>query len=305
MAIPTTRTKDRASVSIDADKCTGCGNCVDVCKDFGLEIRDDKAVLSNNPLFGCVACGHCMAVCPTGAITVTGRFLSREDLFSLPAKENAAGYSELLHLLQRRRSIREFADREVEIDVVNQIIDAATTAPMGIPPSDVNVNVWLGKEKSKAFAADFSAYLSGMKYMTSPLFLTLMRPFWGKANDEMFRAFVSPLFRVFTEEFAQGNNYINYDAPLLMYFYGSPYTDPADPIVAATYAMIAGESLGLGSCMLGAVHPFIQNGSKAAAFRKKHHIKYKSREGIFVAFGYPAVKYGKGLKRSFACVHIS
>ncbi|MCE1201819.1 MAG: hypothetical protein LWX09_06935 [Bacteroidia bacterium] len=91
----------------------------------------------------------------------------------------------------------------------------------------------------------------------------------------------------------------------MMYFYGSPYTDPADPIVAATYAMIAGESLGLGSCMLGAVHPFIQNGPKAAAFRKKHHIKYKSREGIFVAFGYPSVKYAKGLKRSFASFHIS
>ncbi|MFZ4465107.1 MAG: nitroreductase, partial [Bacteroidales bacterium] len=47
-----------------------------------------------------------------------------------------------------------------------------------------------------------------------------------------------------------------------LYFYGSPYADPADPLIAATYAMIAGESLCLGTCMIGAVHPFIQNGSK-------------------------------------------
>jgi len=87
---------------------------------------------------------------------------------------------------------------------------------------------------------------------------------------------------------------------LLIYFYGSPYSDPADPVVAATYAMIAGESLGLGSCMLGAIHPFIQNGKRARRFRESHNIKYKSREGLFVAFGYPAVKYSKGIKRTFA-----
>ena len=88
-----------------------------------------------------------------------------------------------------------------------------------------------------------------------------------------------------------------------MYFYGSPYTDPADPIVAATYAMLAGESLGLGNCMLGGIHPLIQNGKKAKKLREKYGIKYPSREGLFVIFGYPAVKYKKGIVRSFAEVN--
>ena len=139
--------------------------------------------------------------------------------------------------------------------------------------------------------------------MTSGLFLALMRPFWGRENDEVFREFVNPLFMVYTEEMEKGNNFINYDSPLLMYFYGTPYCDPADPIVAATYAMIAGEALGLGSCMLGGIHPFIQNGRKARIFREKHRIMHKSREGLFIAFGYPAVKYSKGIKRSFASIH--
>ena len=97
---------------------------------------------------------------------------------------------------------------------------------------------------------------------------------------------------------------INYDAPLSIYFYGSPYTDPVDPIIAATTAMYAAESLGLGACMLGAIHPFIQYGGKAKKFRKKYEIKYPSREGIFVIFGYPAVVYKNGLKRTFASVTI-
>ena len=95
-------------------------------------------------------------------------------------------------------------------------------------------------------------------------------------------------------------NVVNYDAPLAMYFYGSPYTDPADPIIAATYTMIAAESLGLGTCMLGAVHPLIQNGEKARKFREKYNIKFTSREGLIVIFGYPTVHFKKGILRSFA-----
>jgi nitroreductase len=127
-----------------------------------------------------------------------------------------------------------------------------------------------------------------------------MRPFWGKTNDELFRKFVKPAIHVFINEMEKGINLLNYDAPLAIYFYGSPYVDPADPIVAATTAMYAAESLGLGTCMLGAIHPLIQYGGNAKKFRKKYDIKYASREGIFVIFGYPAVKYRKGIKRTFA-----
>ncbi|MDX9748442.1 MAG: nitroreductase, partial [Paludibacter sp.] len=158
------------------------------------------------------------------------------------------------------------------------------------------------KDKNRDFANDFCTYLSGMKWFVSDWFLTIMRPFWGKANDEMFRGFMKPFFKAYTENMEQGINLVTYDAPLALYFYGSPYTDPADPIVAATYAMIAAESMGLGTCMLGAIHPLIQNGKKAQQFREKHGIRYKSREGLFVVVGYPAVQYKKGIRRSFASV---
>jgi hypothetical protein len=129
-----------------------------------------------------------------------------------------------------------------------------------------------------------------------------MRPFWGKANAEMFSGFVKPLFDIYIKNIEKGINLVNYDAPLAMYFYGSPYTDPADPIVAATTAMYAAESLGLGTCMLGGVHPLIQNGRNAGKLRDKYEIKFKSREGLFVIFGYSNVLYKRGIKRSFASV---
>lgn len=305
MAIPTSRTKEEAQIVTHPEICNGCGLCVSVCKAFKLAIENKKVVISNASTFGCIGCGHCMAICPTGAIEVFGREVSPQDVFELSLKAGIADFDQLLTLLQNRRSIREFSDRKIDPEVIEKILTVAKTAPMGLPPSDVNVLIINGKEKTRAFATDFSNYLKGLKFMSSPFFLALMRPFWGKANDEVFKGFIKPLFKAYTDDMEEGNNFINYDAPLLMYFYGTPYADPADPIVAATYAMIAGESLGLGTCMLGAVHPFIQNGRKARRFREKHNIKSKSKEGLFVAFGYPAVKYRKGINRTFASVYMS
>jgi len=174
---------------------------------------------------------------------------------------------------------------------------------MGLPPSDVNVLVFDSKEKTRAFAKDYCNYLEGMKWFVSDWFFTIMRPFWGKAGDEMFRGFIKPLFKVYTEGMKQGENLVNYDAPLCIYFYGTAYCDPADPAISATFATIAAGSLGLGTCMLGGIHPLIQNGKKARQFRERHGIKGKSREGLFVIFGFPAVTYRKGIKRTFASVN--
>lgn len=300
MSIPTSRTKEPGKIIIDTDKCIGCGLCVKVCKDFSLEIIDNKVRQKSESCFGCIACGHCMAICPNGAMEISGRTLSKEDLFDLPKKEFASDYSSLLSLCQRRRSIREFKDKPVERELIEKVIDITRTSPMGLPPSDVNVLIFDTKEKTNQFIQDFSEYLKGIKWMFSNISLSLMRPFLSKENYELFKDFIQPMLSIYQESMERGENVITYDAPVAIYFYGSPYSDPADPIIAATYAMLAAESLGLGTCMLGAIHPFIQNGKKAEKFRKAQGIKYKSQEGLFLILGYPDLEFNKGIKRTFA-----
>jgi ferredoxin len=305
MSIPTSRTKETAKISIDTILCNGCGLCVDVCKDFSLILENEKAKISKNPIFGCIGCGHCMAICPKNAINVTGRFLSTEDFFTLPGKQKTAAFESILNLLQRRRSMREFKETPVDKETIDKITELAKTAPMGLPPSDVNLIIFDSKEKVRGFAKDFCIYLESMKWLFSSWFLALMRPFWGRENDELFRKFLKPCIYTYIESMKKGVNLVNYDAPVMIYFYGTPYSDPADPIVAATYAMIAAESLGLGTCMLGAIHPFLQSGSTARKFRAKFGIRFKSREGLFVIMGYPRFHFKKGIRRTFASIDTS
>jgi nitroreductase/NAD-dependent dihydropyrimidine dehydrogenase PreA subunit len=300
MPIPTSRTKENAIITLHPERCNGCGLCVSVCKDFSIELADKKVRLTDKPVFGCIACGHCMAICPQDAIEINGRTLSPSDLFPLPGKQEMTEYNALLSLLKHRRSIREFRDKAVEQELVTKILEAARQAPMGLPPSDVNVLILDGKEKVFEFSKDYCLTLEKMKWLFSGWFIALMRPFWGKETGDLFKGFLRPLYEIYTGGMKKNINYVMYDAPLAMYFYGSPFCDPVDPVIPATYAMLAAESLGLGTCMLGGIHPLIQNGSAAKKLREKYGIKGKSKEGIFVIFGYPSVKYQHGIMRTFA-----
>jgi len=54
------------AVTIDKEKCTACGTCVDVCPVEALKI-DGKAVCDEET---CIDCGSCVDECPEGAISL-------------------------------------------------------------------------------------------------------------------------------------------------------------------------------------------------------------------------------------------
>jgi ferredoxin len=49
---------------VDADKCTGCGACVDICPVNAISIKNNKAVIGKE----CIGCRACETQCPMEAI---------------------------------------------------------------------------------------------------------------------------------------------------------------------------------------------------------------------------------------------
>jgi len=75
-------------VSINDQKCTGCGFCARACPGSALEGVDKKAGMITFELPQCIACGDCVAICPEGAISIvspaifTGYYktINRDDM---------------------------------------------------------------------------------------------------------------------------------------------------------------------------------------------------------------------------------
>lgn len=53
-------------LSLDREKCVGCGLCVDICPHAVFEIGDKKAEIVR--LGNCMECGACAQNCPVDAI---------------------------------------------------------------------------------------------------------------------------------------------------------------------------------------------------------------------------------------------
>lgn len=56
-------------VTIDRDKCEGCGECADSCPAGILGMEDGKAAVVGEP-DECMGCETCVTVCPSGAAQI-------------------------------------------------------------------------------------------------------------------------------------------------------------------------------------------------------------------------------------------
>ena len=56
-------------ITIDEGKCTGDGECANVCPVEMFEVQDGKAQIVGNP-DDCLGCESCVSVCPNGSLTL-------------------------------------------------------------------------------------------------------------------------------------------------------------------------------------------------------------------------------------------
>jgi len=300
MAIPHSLYREAGTVRIDSASCSRCGQCATICPADVLRMENGRIAIHAEALLGCIACGHCMMVCPTGSVTVMGRGISPEDLQPLPAEECQAGIEALEALVRGRRSVRRFAESEVEPELLERIVELAACAPMGIPPWDVGCVIVRGRDRVKEIAGEVAKGYAGFLKMMRPWVLTMMRPFMRRATYEMFRDFLLPLAKEYVTNQRAGRDVILWGAPAVLIFHHSPYADAADPAIAATHAMLAAQSLGLGSTVIGGAPPIIRRNH---ALCRRLGIPEGHVPSLALIVGYPGAKFRHTIRRQFVSVH--
>lgn len=133
---------------VDKEKCIHCGKCLCVCPgnmvggDI-LKMQDGYPVMTNQTNFGwhgCWKCERCFAVCPTGAISIFG--LTPNKKLEKPSSNIK---DDLPKLVRFRRSCRSFKDKDVDKNIILQIMDAMSSIPTGGNNTSLEFSVVINK----------------------------------------------------------------------------------------------------------------------------------------------------------------
>ncbi len=165
--------------AVDLETCIGDGICAEVCPENALEMVNEKAATVEDRAHSCIYCGQCVAVCPTESLQMPK--LEMEDFRRL--EKRPFGYDEFFEFLRLRRSVRVFKDRPVEREVIDKILQAASTAPMGFPPHTTEVVVIdTPGERDFLVAELVKHYDSMIKAFSNPIGRAMVRLSAGAEN---------------------------------------------------------------------------------------------------------------------------
>jgi ferredoxin/nitroreductase len=300
MGIPYRRGSEPGLPVVDADACSTCGDCVEACPVGVLKLEDGRVLVERDAVFGCIACAHCTMVCPTDAMTVSGRGMEGARLVDLPPAGQRAGAEALRALLLARRSVRRFGPDEVPRETLDRVIAAAALAPMGIPPWDVGVVAFHGRDKVARLARDVAdAYRGLLRFVDNPLARGLLWLLAPRKTHRQMVDFILPLGRDIVRAAREGRDKVLYDAPAALLFHASAWSDTADAAIACTYAMLAAEAEGLGTTMIGCAAPPL---ARRRALLDAYGLPAGNQPKIVLIMGHPNVRYCRAIERPFDTV---
>jgi len=284
---------------VNPETCNGDGICADVCPGNVLEVVNDTAGSVEQRVESCIYCGQCVAVCPTESLRMPR--LEMEDFQRL--KKPQFGYDEFYEFLRLRRSVRVFKDRPIERDVIEKVLEAAATAPMGFPPHTTEILVIESPEEREFLLTELvKRYDSMIKTFSNPVGRLMVRFSAGAEDFNMLEKHIVESARFANELYRRdGTDRYMYGAPVLMIFHGSRWgmSYQQNAHLVCHHAMLAAVSLGLGTTILGVIPPIVD---QSKALRERYAIPKDNRILTSLILGYPKYRYRQGVRRDLAGV---
>ena len=268
---------------VDCNQCIGCGKCVLVCPGGVLNLNQDKnPVIKDFDAFGwdgCWRCEHCLAVCPKGAISILG---DKPENSIKPVKSETAA-PVLDALISNRRSCRRYLNRDVEPDIIENMLNLLANAPNGGNKQLIKFTLIDNRDK--------------------------MNRFRQIAYAEMERLAARDIFPAGYDKksYLQLKNWEKTVRPDML-FCGAPHIliphaplghgEPRqDVLIACAYFELLCASRGLGSIMMTFpldVLNLMPDIKSLLEIPEEHYI------GMIIGFGYPEIRYARGTQRTIA-----
>lgn len=282
-------------------KCIRCGSCVEICPlRIYARVDDDAVVARPDRAWLCVKCGHCMAVCPTQAADVEGL----EYVQFAPLAEKQLTAEGLSRLLVARRSIRHYRPDPVPREILQRVVEMAAQAPAGVPPTTVEVAVITDRERvAELGPAVIDQIRQLQRALRIPVLGWFVRRHLGAALVSAFDRFIGPLVEMADKLLhEEGLDMVTWGAPVVMVFHSAPsgFCARENCIIAATYAMLAAHSLGLGTCWNGFVGALLAYDQR---MRVRMGVPAGNKVHAAILMGYPAGPvYRRVVPRNFRAV---
>jgi len=266
--------------TVDEQKCTKCGYCVNDCPAGIIDMNTAYPALATEQEAACFKCQHCLAVCPTGAISILGK--NPEN--SQQLKGNLPDPDRLETLIKGRRSVRRYRDENLAPELIQRLLDVAWHAPTGHNARRVMFTVIDDKEVMARFREEaMQGLMRVVRENRLPAgmgFVAELVSLWEEHRvDTVFRG---------------APHLIVASAPK------AGATPEADCLIALSYFELFAQSLGVGTVWDGIAkltfNDLVPELSKTLGIPDNHLIGYA------MAFGKPAVKYHRTVEQDKASI---
>lgn len=279
--------------ALDADRCTGCGLCLDVCPSDVLALVDGTITLRRD---GCFGCDHCAAVCPFGAITLDSVSTDNIALVTVETGGRWLPFGEfdaalLVRLLASRRSCRCFTEEPVAKAALEDLARIGAMAPSGTNSQRWTFTIVPDRRGMLAFGRLVARFFERLNRLAanpaarlfSKLFLKDRLGFYYRRYHDQVR----DALREFDES---GRDKLFHGATAAIVIATQPGAScpREDALLAAQNIALAAHAMGIGTCLIGfAVEamrrdPSIQRALGVPADEAVHAV---------IALGRPAVTY--------------
>jgi nitroreductase/NAD-dependent dihydropyrimidine dehydrogenase PreA subunit len=279
-------------IVIDAERCTGCGQCVEICAYKAIAVFDQTAEYN---LDDCFLCGHCQAICPEGAVTIRGlgKQLGLKTVTEEVAPFHGAGLftAGLVTLMRSRRSCRKYHPEEPPYTVLEDLVKIGTTAPSGTNSQGWSFAILATRQDLVVFGGLVADYYRRLNVLAAnPVLRFINKLFSGDSLGRYWRRYANSVSEALKEWDEGGADRLFHGAPAAILVSGKKEAScPAeDALLATQNILLAAEAMGLGSCLIGFAVEAVRRDR-----RIRSHLNLAFDEELYsvIVLGYPAVQW--------------